>query len=247
MFRAIASREVYKLLVVSESTNEAVTLLCLDHYFVNSPEIQGHPVDAVAGSLQVFHAYVKLLHHFAFNVDPCSSSAAEKLFGYKREGKNNYSIPQGTFLYRAHANRSSKGNILLTGSELRAIFHRSLSGRLAERVKAENRLCRITKAFQGPCLTFAIFNGQCNRDICPQEHILASSFSSQEYTLRVRIHLQQMLIYQTLHKIDADDSERRYKPPFKLTLKKFADVPQILDFTALRCAESTILPTGAGI
>ncbi|KAJ6578043.1 hypothetical protein B0H19DRAFT_574136 [Mycena capillaripes] len=210
MFRAIASREVHKLLVASKSTNEAVTLLCLDHYFVNSPKIQAHPVDAVAGSLQVFHAYVKLLHHFAFNVDPCSSSAAEKLFGYKREGKNNYSIPQGTFLYRALPNRPSKGNILLTGSELRSIFHRSLSRRLAERVQAENRICRITSAFQGPCLTFAIFNGQCNRDNCPQEHILASSFSPQEYTLRVRIHLQQMLIYQTLHNIDADDSERRY-------------------------------------
>ncbi|KAJ7843035.1 hypothetical protein B0H13DRAFT_2364932 [Mycena leptocephala] len=183
MFRAIASREVDKLLVASESTNEVVILLCLDHYFVNSPEIQAHPVDAVAGSLRVFHAYVKLLHHFAFTVDPCSSSAAEKLFGYKREGKNNYSIPQGTFLYRAQPNRPSEANILLTGSELQAIFRRSLSGRLAER---------------------------CNHDNCPQEHILASSFSSQEYTLRVRIHLQQMLIYQTLHNIDADDSERRY-------------------------------------
>ncbi|KAJ7801958.1 hypothetical protein B0H14DRAFT_3782099 [Mycena olivaceomarginata] len=224
MFRAIASREVNKFLVASESTNEAVTLLCLDHYFVDTPKIQAHPIDAVVGSLQVFHAYVKLLHRFAFNVDPCSSSAAEKLFGYKREGKNNYSIPQGTFLYRAHPNRPSEGNILLTGSELRAIFRRSLSGRLAERVQTENRICRITMAFQGPCLTFAIFDGQCNRDNCPQEHILASSFSSQEYTLRVRIHLQQILIYQTLHNIDADDSERRYKPPFKLTLKQIADI-----------------------
>ncbi|KAJ7877510.1 hypothetical protein B0H13DRAFT_2053786, partial [Mycena leptocephala] len=191
MFRAIASREVYKLLVASESTNEAVTLLCLDHYFVNSPEIQGHPVDAVAGSLQVFHAYVKLLHHFAFNVDPCSSSAAEKLFGYKREGKT---IIQSR---KEHFYTAPTPTVL----QKETFF---------SPVKAENRLCRITKAFQGPCLTFAIFNGQCNRDICPQEHILASSFSSQEYTLRVRIHLQQMLIYQTLHKIDADDSERRY-------------------------------------
>jgi hypothetical protein len=33
-----------------------------------------------------------------------------------------------------------------------------------------------------------------------------------------------MLIYQTLHNIDVDDSERRYKPPFKLTLKQFADI-----------------------
>ncbi|KAJ6573822.1 hypothetical protein DFH09DRAFT_1361892 [Mycena vulgaris] len=214
MFQAIANRETSRLQLLGESfskrDNAEVSLLCLDHCFANPPKIQALQVDAVAKILQVFYTYVRLLHYFAFNVDPCSSSVAEKLFGYRREGETNFLIPQGTFLYLALPDRSANGNILLTGAELRMLFNQSLRDRLARRVRDENEMCRITKAFEGPCLTFALFNGHCNRGNCPQEHVLASSFNSQEYNLRVRIHLQQILIYQSLHNIDFfHHSERR--------------------------------------
>jgi hypothetical protein len=218
MFQAIAKRELSKLQVLGQSfyeldDNTAVSLLCLDHCFAHPPKIQAIPVQAVAKDLQVFLIYVKLLYYFAFNVDPCTSPAAEKLFGYRREGENNYSIASGTFLYSALPNRSSDGSVILTGSELRVVFHQSLRYRLARRVEEENQICRITTAFEGPCLTFAIFNGHCNRGNCPQEHILASSFNSEEYNLRIRIHLQQILIYQSLQNIDFKQSERRYVSP----------------------------------
>ncbi|KAJ7139395.1 hypothetical protein C8R44DRAFT_867547 [Mycena epipterygia] len=213
MFQAIANREMFKLQLLGQSysgNDAAVTLLCLDHRFARPPKTQVLPIDAVAKELQVFYTYVKLLHHFAFNVDPCASPIAEKLFGYRREGEDNYSIPQHTFIRRAlPGDRSSEGTVILAGSDLRMIFQRSLRHRLAQKVREENAACRMTKAFEGPCLIFAIFNGQCNWANCPQEH-LTSSFDSQEYNLRVRIHLQQILIYQSLHNINLDHSERRH-------------------------------------
>ncbi|KAJ7479971.1 hypothetical protein B0H11DRAFT_1725402, partial [Mycena galericulata] len=190
------------------SNNGALALFCLDHYFTNPPRTQALSTKALAEHLQIFLAYVKLLYHFAFNVDPCNSDVAEKLFGFRKEGENNYSIRQGAFIRRALSNTSG-GNDLITGSDLRLILRQSLSGRLVERVRVENEMCRMTKAFEGPCLTFAIYNGHCNRVHCPQEHILSSpsQFNAQEYNLRVRIHLQQILIYQSLYHTNIDQFE----------------------------------------
>ncbi|KAJ7171695.1 hypothetical protein C8R43DRAFT_874648, partial [Mycena crocata] len=210
MFQAIADGEVSKLQLLGrsffENENPAAATLCLDHSFTNLPRIQALRADAVAQNLELFLIYVKLLHHFAFNVDPSNSAVAEKLFGYRREGEKNYYIPQGTFLHHGLGNRSSDGPI--TSSDLRKMFHDLLSDHLAKRVRDENQICRIARAVQGPCLTFAIFNGHCNRSNCPQEHVLASLLNSEQYNLRVRIHLQQILIYQSLHRV-IDDSERR--------------------------------------
>ncbi|KAJ6577097.1 hypothetical protein B0H10DRAFT_1963249 [Mycena sp. CBHHK59/15] len=235
MFQAIFERQVRKLeplgQAFAEANNLAVALLCLDHCFTNPPKIQALQVDAVAQSLQVFHTYIKLLRHLTFNVDPCNSSEAEKLLGYTRHGENNFLIIEGTFLHstlrrcnHAACHRSTEENILLSGSELRETFHRSLGGRLKQKVRQENEMCKITKAFT-PCLIFSVFDGRCNRGDCPQEHIPSVQISARQYNLRVRIHLQQILIYQNLRFIETDLDTRKYwilrlyaalNPPFYL-------------------------------
>ncbi|KAJ6569465.1 hypothetical protein B0H19DRAFT_938852 [Mycena capillaripes] len=211
--------EVHKLRLLAHSflgcTDPAAALLCLDHYFTVPPKIPTLPIEAVAENLQVFFTYVKLLHHVALSVDPCNSSAAGLLFGFRKDGEN-YSIPPGTFIHFSLLDRSPNETVLLTGTELRTILQRSLWDRFCRKIFEENEMCRLTKAFEGPCLAFAIFNGRCNRgDNCRQEHILAPAFDSREYNLRVRIHLQQILIYQGLRNIDTD--QRRYVTPFWLS------------------------------
>ncbi|KAJ7037374.1 hypothetical protein C8F04DRAFT_1393598 [Mycena alexandri] len=205
MFRAIAGRDSHALRVLAQSfyrNNEpAAALLCLDHVFGVLPKIPTLSIEALVEFLQVFLAYVKLLYFVAFNLDPCNSSAASRLFGYRKADEDNYAIPRGTFIRLALPDRSEE-TLLLTGSELRTVFQQLLKDRLAKKVSEENFMCRVTKAFEGPCLTFALFDGRCNRDNCPQEHISASTFSPLEYNLRVRIHLQQILIYDGLHDID---------------------------------------------
>ncbi|KAF7367491.1 UvrD-like helicase ATP-binding domain-containing protein [Mycena sanguinolenta] len=212
MFQAIADQDGPRLRQLSQSflmiNNQPAALLCLDHYFYELPNMPGLPIEAVAGNLQNFFQYVKLLHTVALNVDPCSSSATKKLFGYRKEGENSYSIPTGTFIHGALSDASSDESCLLTSSDLRTVFQRSLRDRMVEKIRKENELCRITKAFGGPCPTFALFSGHCNRANCPQEHILLPAFDSRHYNLRVRILLQQILIYQGLNDIDTD--QRRF-------------------------------------
>jgi hypothetical protein len=214
MFYAIADREKPKLRLLGSSfigvTNPSAALLCFDHYFADLPRIPALPIEAVADNLKAFFDYVKLLHHVALNVDPCSSAATRRLFAYRKEGENGYYIPPGTFLYRVLSDPPSENRRLLTGSELRTIFQQSLRARMVEKIQEENELCRITKAFSEPCLAFALPNGYCNdRGNCPQEHISLHALDSRHYNLRVRIHLQQILIYQDLMINGIDTDQRR--------------------------------------
>ncbi|KAJ7671947.1 hypothetical protein B0H17DRAFT_1208872 [Mycena rosella] len=218
MFQAISRRDFSQLGPLGEefeATNPAAALLCLDHCFTTPPDIQELPVEGVASKLQAFHAYVKLLNNFTW-MDPCHWPMVEKLFGYIRQGENNFLIPKGTFLHSAlhlqshpASHRSAADNIVLSGSELWDVYHRALKDRLRRRVLEENDLCKRTKAFS-PCLSFAIFDGHCNRMDCPHEHIPGAMIDAQQYNFRVRVHLQQILIFQTAQFILNDPIPRRY-------------------------------------
>ncbi|KAJ7836348.1 hypothetical protein B0H14DRAFT_2794293 [Mycena olivaceomarginata] len=217
MFQAICSREKSKLERLGESfeaSNPTAALLSLDHCFTNPPKIQALRVDGVAKELQIFSGYVKLLNTFTW-ADPCTHPGVEKLFGYIRQGEYDFLIPRGTFLHSAlrrmnhpaFLRSSDEENIVLDGSDLREVYHQALKERLRLRVVQENEMCKRTRAFSS-CLTFSIFEGHCNRENCPHEH--ASVPTREEYNLRVRIHLQQILIFQTVQFIVNDSAARRY-------------------------------------
>ncbi|KAJ7237490.1 hypothetical protein B0H12DRAFT_1238227 [Mycena haematopus] len=217
MFQAISCREFSKLQRLGESfetTNPAAALLCLDHCFINPPKIQALRVDGVAKELHVFLAYVKLLNLFTW-ADPCNHPLAQKLFGYMRQGENDFLIPAGSFLYStlrkldhpAFLRSTGEENIVLDGSELSEVYHETLKERLRLRVLQENEMCKKTRAFS-PCLTYSVFDGHCNRVDCPHEHLPAPT--REEYNLRVRIHLQQILVFQTGQFVVSDHVSRRY-------------------------------------
>ncbi|KAF7367508.1 UvrD-like helicase ATP-binding domain-containing protein [Mycena sanguinolenta] len=196
MFRAICCREISKLQHLGEAfetKNPAAALLCLDPCFINPPKIQALRVDGVAQELRIFFGYVKLLNAFTW-IDPCNQPLAEKLFGYIRQGENDYLIPTGTFLYSAlhKLNRSTVGeNIVLDGSELR------------ERMKRAKELARFLLVSHILCsMAIAIVS------TVPHEHLPAPT--REEYNLRVRIHLQQILILHTGQFVVNDNVARRY-------------------------------------
>jgi hypothetical protein len=198
-----------------EATNSAAALLCLDHCYTHPPKIQVLQVEDVAEELQAFSCYVKLLNTFTW-ADPGNQPVVEKLFGYIRQGENNFLIPDGTFLHSALRRlnhpafqRSIEENIVLTGSKLGDLYHRTLKERLRIRVLQENEMCTRTRAFS-PCLVYSVFDGICNRVDCPHEHVPAAAISRQQYNSRVRIHLQQILILHTVQFIISDPTPRRY-------------------------------------
>lgn len=252
MFQAICSREKSKLERLGESfeaSNPTAALLSLDHCFTNPPKIQALRVDGVAKELQIFSGYVKLLNTFTW-ADPCTQPGVEKLFGYIRQGEYDFLIPRGTFLHSAlrqmnhpaFLRSSDEENIVLDGSNLREVYHQALKERLRLRVVQENEMCKRTRAFS-PCLTFSIFEGHCNRENCPHEH--ASVPTREEYNLRVRIHLQQILIFQTVQFIVNDSAARRYAT--SVSNKQALMIFQVLDLAALLRSLSIILPLGFSI
>ncbi|KAJ7222624.1 hypothetical protein GGX14DRAFT_558715 [Mycena pura] len=219
MFQAICQRDLSKLEALGqllEEENPGAALLCLDHCFTSPPKIQALSVDGVAQQLRAFFRYVKLLNTFTW-ADPSTNSVVKRLFGYVRQGENSFSIPEGTFLHKIlcqqnhpACRRSVEGRVVLDSSELRDVFHQTLKDRLRHRVLQENDTCKRTKAFS-PCLTFSVFEGNCNRVDCPHEHIAAALINVQHYNSRVRIHLLQILILQTVVQyIDNDPNARQY-------------------------------------
>jgi hypothetical protein len=102
--------------------------------------------------------------------------------------------------------------VFIVGWELTQIFHQAVREHLRRRVSEENELCRFKTPAFSTCLTFVVL-GFCHRVACPQEHPSSASLTPDWHKARIRVHLHQVLIYQTLHSVeDAAElnRQRRY-------------------------------------
>lgn len=200
MFQAIMSGEFARLQQLGENFSLAKkivpAILCLDHAFVHLPRIQVMKGHEVATTLRAFMIYARHLRDMACHPDPCSDPSVQKLFGFRRSGENSFRVLSRTFLHREDQSILQPNNEI-PGGNLAFEFRRSLSDRLWLRVSQENDICRRAQSLS-PCLTFTVY-GYCNRQECPHEHVPAAALNADRYNTRVRLHLQQILIYQTLH------------------------------------------------
>lgn len=190
------------------SKNRSAALLCFDHSFSEPPQLHSMNCLNIADILDVFLKYSRLLYDFAFNSDPRDAVSVQKVFGFLRHGEDTFLIPEGTFLHLALCEdqhpalaRSTDCGCLISGWELAQFYPHALGDRLRRRVSSQNEMCRETRAFSAPCLSFMAF-GNCYKDTdCPDEHISAHSLTVAWFNTRIRIHMQQILIYQTLHSV----------------------------------------------
>ena len=219
MFKAILSRDTRELANLGrnflETGNTTAAALCLNNYFLKFPNIETMTIQELADTLELFRAYIKILFDFAFRTDPTASLPAARLFGFHRLSTDEFLIPTGTFLHEFLERRGQQqhGNSL-HGSKLARVFQEAMHDCLWRCVSEENELCR--KAPQmSPCMTFAVL-GFCNWAGCPHEHVPSIAMSPEWYNVRVRVHLQQILIIQTLHSINhmRNAVERRYAISF---------------------------------
>lgn len=211
MFLTITSGKRSKLAALGEAffhaNNAAAAVLCLDHHFADFPPIKIMTVYELGNTLHLFSMYTRLLYDLAFHTEPVSAhDSVRLLFGFQRLSEDQFFVPAQTFLF-GHAQRFTQQiplnadlGLSLTGWELHQLFHKALCHHLQRRVSEENETCRKATAFS-PCLTFAAF-GFCNRVECPQEHTPPSALTIKWYNARIRIHYQQILIFQTVHSIE---------------------------------------------
>ncbi|OBZ79120.1 TPR and ankyrin repeat-containing protein 1 [Grifola frondosa] len=220
MFRAIASSDLARLLQLGEKFyllhhNMAAAFLCMDHVFSTMPKLQAASLSQIATKLQTFLSYAQMLQKFVSDSDLCNNKTIRKLFGFEASTEELFLIPKETSLFTQINDRltptarsTDEGSIVVRW-ELERLIGFFLRGRLLRRVIQENEMCHTLRAFR-PCLPFIIFR-HCNRQECPRDHVDPAFYDANAYNNRVRVHLQQILIYQTLHAVENGAERDRQK------------------------------------
>ncbi|KAL4254519.1 hypothetical protein ABKN59_003247 [Abortiporus biennis] len=214
MFEAIAYRQPNKLRELSfkfrhEHRDPLSTLLCLDRLFVASLKMQAATCLEVASMLQLYYVYVQLLRRLVVMDDPVHDGHIQRLFALTISEDDIVTVPVGTFLHgfvtcdRASLpSESPDAYAYIRAWDLTRILKYALKARLQARVQEQNKMCQEARVFE-PCISFAAF-GQCQKGtLCPYSHVPPDDLNKDYYHARLRIHLQQILIYQTLADIDS--------------------------------------------
>ncbi|KAH9921295.1 uncharacterized protein B0H18DRAFT_880310 [Fomitopsis serialis] len=223
MFRAIATNNRQQLLILGERfhrwhRNDAAAILCLDHAFFGSLNFAHATLPAMATVLKYFQLYAQILWGLASREKPSDTPEIRRIFGFAPEtdSEDFFVVQKDTVLYTfcseriAPSVRPHEQGIAILRSELDRVLRRALQERLRKNVVEENESCRNARVFR-VCLPHAAF-GHCPRsDHCPQIHIAAERFDTDLYNLRVRICLQQILIYNTVYGVEPFYEQARHR------------------------------------
>ena len=218
MFQAIIAKNTQTLqslgLSFYHSDNKPAALLCFDHIF-NAPKFDESTLDGMAFSLDIFYKYAKLLRDVAFIQDPCSHLFVQKLFSIQPLREDYFTLPIGTFLYDAVAER---GNLPFDGKtaqrpvsnvDLSRTLKATLSDRVRMRVTEETEVFMTKATSMSPCLNFLA--DSCDHTECTRAHVGALAVDTAWYNTWVRIHLKQILIFQVLNCLNIDDKRWFYQ------------------------------------
>ncbi|KAG7450850.1 uncharacterized protein BT62DRAFT_1001665 [Guyanagaster necrorhizus] len=223
MFRAIIDNQTSQLRALGSKFHKAdhssAALLCLDQYFSRAPRIQDLTLVDAVEELGLFYTYAGLLSAAASRTDPWEDVTMAAMFGFRRISENEFLVSKNAWLQKAALNlprksvhRDHDSNLRLSAFELRGLFQFALRSHLKGRIAAEDDDCAKSQAFQ-ICLVFAE-SGRC--DQCPQVHMSPLMIDTGYYNMRVRLHLQQILILGSLSGNACEQMESRETPEFWL-------------------------------
>lgn len=206
MFQAIVIGDFVQLeqlgLKLYREDNKPAALLCLDHIFVVPPYIDRPTIEATISTLEMFFAYTRLLHDIACLDDPCNNLPAQKLFAFQASRAEAFSISPGALLYDEVADQQmlfsqeKDGKRSVPRRDLSRVLKTLLGNRLRCRVLEENQVCCRAKVFS-TCLDALL--GTCTNGECGRVHVDPAILNPGWYNDRVRIHLLQIQVFQTLH------------------------------------------------
>lgn len=224
MFEVIVSGSLIGLrdlgIAFLRHNNLAAAIMSFDHYFGLLPDLQAMDANILRTELNAFHLYVQLLYDVAFDNAPGNNLHILKLCEVQPLAENEFFIPERTILHTEISTEFemdspdvSAAGITGTAVELSSAIRRSFTRRLSQRIKAENAMALRARGLF-PCLLFSVF-GFCRRPDCPEAH-LTEGMDATAYNLRIGLHLQQILIFQTLYASSSGDNthdlnlQRRY-------------------------------------
>lgn len=207
MFIAIFAGDSTQLLHMAHQfqqtrSNPMAALLCFDHALSLSPRMQNDSAQTVSKHLGDYDSYAQLMRQVIFSRE---KAQAATLLGYIETGGEATGALQvlpTSILYK-HLRYGDAGiqrtdeRIVVNVRRLSGAIRAVLGQRLMERLVTLHEVCLRTKAFR-PCLNMAV-TGQCGRENCLSDHLPRESLDVQAFNLRVRLHLQQILI---VHNMD---------------------------------------------
>lgn len=252
MFQAIIAQDYSKLqhigLKFYKEDNKPAALLCLDHIFARPPRIQCGSIAETISSLEMFYGYTRLLHDIACLPNPCNGRSVQKLFAFEIARENIFSVAQGALLHRQVGHQGAlffnekNGKLLVPGSELARVLKGALGERLRSRVMEENKICRAAAVFT-PCPHGTM--DACSQSNCPRDHFNPATMTPDHYNERVRIHFQQIQIFQTLHFVDlGPERDANQRCVFRLKNNKIIRAnTKILDIGLIDSMKPSILDT----
>jgi hypothetical protein len=207
MFRLIISDDHTQLSKLGNSflkrrnTNAAV--LCLDHYFDQTPQLLDEDVANTMRDLQQFYDYVRILHDLAFHVDPIKDPLVQKLFGIQAGENGTIALSPHNFLSASIHADLSDGKVVLDNEKCLKVFRDCMRNRLLYRVTRENNACLKSPALHRPfCLKHSIYQS-CKSSPCERAHI---SPDASWFRAWISAHLLQILIYHSISSISSISS-----------------------------------------
>ncbi|THH32624.1 hypothetical protein EUX98_g1581 [Antrodiella citrinella] len=219
MFQLIAARNYSSLQALGERFhtvhNDFISaMLCLDHAFSTTLNMQNASPSEVSTLLQSFLLYAKGLARIAFHWDPAHKTDLQRLFGFSEISANVFLVPKRTRLYHEVLKRKriitteEEAGITLRGQDLGQVIRTWIQGHLSSRARNENLACRNARAYF-PCSAFIVFGDCARAGDCYNAHVPAASLDTDWFHCRIRINFQQILVYQTISALEGRGEQLR--------------------------------------
>ena len=209
MFHAITKRDLPALRRLAarfiKRLNTPAAFLCFDHLFVAKPKFHALSLREIVDQLQMFLIYARALKGLATVAAPCDDPTICKLFAIRISTEDSFLLHKDSYL-ASKCNLGSTPNfltredgILVPRWELDRLVKSVLKTHLLRKVSEESYSLYVARPLR-PCIPFSVF-GQCNRTECPHQHLPQETHNAEMYNLRIRVHVLQILIIQTLYPI----------------------------------------------
>lgn len=209
MFHAITKRDLPALRRLAarfiKRLNTPAAFLCFDHLFVAKPKFHALSLREIVDQLQMFLIYARALKGLATVAAPCDDPTICKLFAIRISTEDSFLLHKDSYL-ASKCNLGSTPNfltredgILVPRWELDRLVKSVVKSRLLHQVSGETYGLYVARPLR-PCLHFSIFS-QCNRTECSHQHLPREAHNAETYNTRIRVHILQILIIQTLYTI----------------------------------------------